>query len=233
MKTNAMLQKLRLTDESLGRIRDAVEKAEGKTNGEIAVALIAESGQYAFWELLAALFAGAAAFALLLPFSALLQDQMGSFFWRFAAWRLPAFFGIVSFGLIALLYALVNVPAVDRLVIPRAVRSKTVLNRAVRYFSEGGVYDTKDRSGILIFVSYMEREVRIIADTGISAKISGDLWALIAEDLASGIGGAGAEGAFVRAIEQCGELLEQYFPAKHENPNELANALVILEDGDE
>ena len=225
-----MLQKLNLSEEALERLRAAVEKAERKTNGEIAVALTGESEPYAFWELFAAVIAGAIVCAALLPFTAAIQAALDSFFWHSAAWRLSAFFGITSFGLIALLYALANIPAIDRLIIPRAVRSRSVQNRAVRHFAESGVSGTKDRSGILLFVSYMEREVRIIADSGISAKISGDLWALIAEELASEIGGKDTEAAFTRAIERCGELLEQHFPAQNDNPDELSNAVVILED---
>jgi putative membrane protein len=225
-----MLQKLDLTPDALERIRAIVEKTERKTNGEIAVALTGESEPYAFWELFAAVIAGAVVFAVLLPFTEAIQEALDSFFWHSAAWRLSAFFGITSFGLIALLYALANIPAIDRLIIPRAVRSRSVQNRAVRYFAESGVSGTKDRSGILLFVSYMEREVHIIADSGISAKISGDLWRLIADELASEIGGKDTELAFVRAIERCGELLEQHFPSQNDNPDELPNAVVILED---
>jgi putative membrane protein len=230
MTAKKMLQKLHLSEDALQRIRGAVEQTERKTSGEIAVAIAVESDRYAFWELLAALIAGVAVYALLLPLSPAILTVYSAFFWHFDTWRLPAFLGITSFGLVGLLYALANIPAIDRLIVPRRVRSRAVFNRAMRYFSEAQVYDTKDRSGILIFVSYLEQEVRILADKGITAKISGDLWALIAEDLASGIGRTGAEETFIRAIERCGELLEQHFPAHKENPDELANALVILED---
>ena len=128
-----------------------------------------------------------------------------------------------------------NVPAIDRLIIPASVRRRTVYNRGLRHFVESGVYATENRSGILIFVSYMEREVRILADTGISAKIAPELWNLIAQDLAEGLGTNDATGAFVRAVERCGELLAEHFPAPQrpeDNPNELPDGLVILDDED-
>ena len=81
----------------------------------------------------------------------------------------------------------------------------------------------------------MEREVRILADTGISSKIDPALWNLIAVDLAEGLGTDDATGAFVRAVERCGELLAEHFPASsnpEENPNELPDGLVILDDED-
>ncbi|AEE15719.1 TPM domain-containing protein [Treponema brennaborense] len=242
MKKAVMLKKLKLTDESLTRIREAVMKAESRTTGEIALAVTAESAAYSFRELLAALTAGVFIFALLLPFAHVIAELFENMMWHMPLWYLPAFYGITCFGLVALLFRIANVPAVDRLIVPRAVRSRAVYNRAVRYFAESGVYATKDHSGILIFVSYMEREVRIIADTGITAKISPGLWNLIAADLAEGLGTADAAGTFIRAVERCGELLEEYFPAvagsgaepngTAENPDELANGLVVLEEED-
>jgi putative membrane protein len=227
-----MLKKIRLSPQALERISDAVKKAEAKTSGEIALALTAESATYSFWELLFSVIAGSFVFFLMLPFADGIQRFLDRLFWSAAAWHLPAFYGITCFGLVLILFGVANVPAVDRIVVPRRVRKSAVMSRAERHFMQSGVCNTKDRSGILIFLSYLEREVRIIADTGISAKISNDLWQLIAEDLASGIGKVDAEAAFIRAVDRCGELLEQHFPAQKDNPDELPNHLVILEDAE-
>lgn len=88
---------------------------------------------------------------------------------------------------------------------------------------------TRENSGILIFISLLERQVRIIADSGISAKISDDLWKLIADELAEGIGKRDAASAIIGAIEKCGELLAQHFPAEADNPDELSNNIIFLE----
>ena len=82
--------------------------------------------------------------------------------------------------------------------------------------------------GFLIFVSYMERQVRIVADSGIAKKIPQDLWNIIADELAAGIKTGHTKEGFTGAIEKCGELLAEHFPAHSENPNELPDGLVIL-----
>jgi putative membrane protein len=99
----------------------------------------------------------------------------------------------------------------------------------MRYFAESGVYETAEHSGILIFVSYMERQVRIVADSGIASKISQDLWNIIADDLAQGIKSGQTKEGFISAVEKCGQLLAENFPAHEENPNELSDGLAILD----
>ena len=69
-----------------------------------------------------------------------------------------------------------------------------------------------------------------MADEGIAKKIGNDLWNIIADSLASEIGKKNIEGAFCDAVEKCGELLAQYFPAdENDNPDELDNGFLILE----
>ena len=91
------------------------------------------------------------------------------------------------------------------------------------------MYCTKENSGILIFVSYFERQVRIIADKGISAKISQDLWNLIADEMTESLAKNKVKEAYINAIERCGELLQEHFPCDKENENELGDTLVVLE----
>lgn len=233
MKKSKMLRRLKLPEKALENIKAAVDKAEERTTGEIAVAVTVESARYSMYELLFAVTAGAVVFAVMLPFAEILQGILDRLMWGAPVWCLPAVYGFTCFGVTAVLFLAANVPAVDRLIIPRRVRRLTVYNRALRYFVESGVYATRGRSGILIFVSYMEREVRILADTGVSARIPGETWNSIASDLAEGLGTENAEASFIRAVERCGEILSEHFPAGGDdsgNPDELPDALVILED---
>ena len=53
---------------------------------------------------------------------------------------------------------------------------------------------------------------------------------MIVNGLAEEIGKKNVEGAFCEAVEKCGDLLAQYFPAdKDDNPDELDDGVVILE----
>ena len=68
-------------------------------------------------------------------------------------------------------YFLFNISTLDRLIIPRKIMANKVKERAVRYFMESGVSNTRDRTGILIFISILERRVELLADRGIAEKI--------------------------------------------------------------
>lgn len=230
MTKRYLLKKIKLSDGDLQEIKDAVAKAEVKTSGEIALALTAESDSYSFWELLASTYLAGFVFVVLLPFAGNISALYDKFFWGCPDWFLPAFFGIATLATIVLGFFAANIPCIDRIVIPKAIRKQKVSDKAFRHFAQSGVYDTKDHSGILIFVSYLERQVRIIADSGIAKKIPQDLWNIIADDLASGIKNGKTKEGYIAAVEKCGELLAENFPAGTENPNELADGLVILED---
>ena len=229
MNGKKLIKKLRLSQADFDAIKKAVQDAEVKTNGEIAVATIPESSDYSFYELFYAVILGAFAFAAMLSLHQPIRNFLDHLFWHMSDWYIPAFYGIVSFAAIGVFFLLANIPAIDRLIIPGSARRKAVYSRALRHFTESGVYATKDRTGILIFISYMEREVRIVADAGISAKIAQTEWDVIARDIATGIKTGKVAEAITEAVTTCGELLTAHFPAKKENPNELADGLVVLE----
>jgi putative membrane protein len=229
----AWLRRLKLGSAELARIKEAVEKAEAECGGEIAVALTGESADYAFWELFTALIAGALTFALLLPCSGALTSTLERLLWGASApWHLPLVFGIVTFGVTALVYSLTNIPAIDRLIIPTAVRTETVHRRAMRYFAESGVYNTTSHSGILLFVSYMERTVCVIADSGIAKVIPQESWNAIVEGVTRGLNPKNAENVadvFVQAVARCAQLIGAHCPPEQKHGNELDNALALLE----
>lgn len=233
MKKKSLFKKLKLTDQAFEEIKKSVAEAEAKTTGEIALAIAPESAHYAFWELLAANVFAALVLLLLLPFSGQIRSIYRIIYWQNEpGWILPLFYIISTFAAVVIAFYLANIPAIDRLVIPLSVRKTAVTHRAFRYFTESGVYATAEHSGILIFVSYMERQVRIIADKGIAQKISQDLWNLIADELAENLKKGDARQAFTNAVAKCGQLLAENFPNHEENPNELSDGLVVLEDAE-
>lgn len=231
MKQAKLLKAMRLAEEDMTMIRKAVSSAEKKTSGEIAVALTGESADYSFHELFAAVLVGAAVFSCLIPAQGAISGLLGSLFWQFPTWGPVAFTGALAFAAIGLFFLVANIPVIDRLVIPRRIRSRMVYSRALRHFVESGVYATRERTGILIFISCMEHEVRILADKGISSRIDQSVWNRLAENLANGVKGGKTGAALLEAITECGVILTGHFPAGADNENELVDGLVILESG--
>lgn len=230
MTKKQLVKKLSLSQEDLKDIAGTVEKMEQKTSGEIAIAVAPQSSSYAFWELLASIGTVFALFLCIFPMSPQIYRWLEGRFWNIQPYHLLLFFFIVCTAAGLLLYFFYNIPAIDSIVIPRAAKESAVSARAVRHFSESGIYCTENHSGILIFISYFERQVRILADRGISEKISADLWNIISDELSENLCRGNAKEAFVQAIEKCGQLLQDNFPVQAEKKNELYNGLVILED---
>lgn len=230
MKYKTLLKKLNLKEEDFSTMKNAIEQAENKTDGEIAVAIAPESGSYSFWELLAANILAAVILFVLFPFSSKISSLYDYLFWHHApTWIVPACLIISCFAAIILGFYLTNIPAIDRIIIPKQVKKIQVTNRAFRYFTESGIYKTENHCGILIFISYLERQVRIVADEGISSKISQDMWNLIADELAEDIKKGKTTTAITNAVNKCGELLEEFYPLSKPKSDVLTNEVVILE----
>lgn len=229
MKRKKLLSKFKITEESLERVSAGIQKGERSTTGEIAVALIEESADYSFHELAFSLLLGALVTAFLIPLHGSIEALLSGFFWEPPVWSIALFYGTTGFFVTVITFFFANIPAIDRSIIPRPVRERHVYNRAIRHFVESGIYSTEAHTGILIFISWMEREVRLLADTGIAAKIHPQEWKNITADLARGISSGQFEHALEKAVSECGTLLASYFPATGENPNELENTVIVLE----
>ena len=96
---------------------------------------------------------------------------------------------------------------------------EAVRERAVYAFFQKGVHKTEEQTGILIFISLLERKVWILADKGIHDKIASGRLRTLAAELAAGIKEDRALEALCGVIEKCGAELARYFPGAHgKNP---------------
>lgn len=232
MKKKAIAKRLNLNETELQAISQAVTKAELHTKGEIALAVTGESSDYSFFELLASVIFGAIVLTILLPFHGTISALLDRLTWVSVPWHMSALYGIISFSAIGIFFLLANIPAIDRIVVPSVHRKVAVYRRALRHFVESGVYATSERTGVLIFISIMEKEVHILADSGINALIDQKEWDSLAKQVAKGIHAGTTAKNLIEVIERCGVLLTEHFPAADDNPNELSDGLVILEGGE-
>ena len=150
-------------------------------------------------------------------------------FWEYSSHYLLMFYGFSTFLVMAIVYLLANIPFIDRLIVPKSVMRQKVNQRAERHFLESGVYDTKDRTGILIFISYLERRVELLADKGISEKIPQEKWDAIVGHIIDGIKSNQLVKHLSGSIRECGNLLAEQFPIQPDDENELKDDIHILE----
>jgi putative membrane protein len=118
-------------------------------------------------------------------------------------------------------------PAVKRLLSPRGLRQREVLRAARATFVERGVHRTRDRSGLLVYISWLEREVAVVLDSGADAGIERALPAEIHADavrsLTAAIPGGGA--AVARQLERFAPALAAAMPRREDDVNELPDAI--------
>jgi len=115
------------------------------------------------------------------------------------------------------------VPWVKRLASPAAMRHRAVLRAARATFVERGVHNTRDRSGILVYISGLEREVVLVADSGLAHKLTGDAHARAERALTRAMIGGGT--AVAHALEQLAPALSAAMPHRDDDINELPDAI--------
>jgi len=202
----------------LDAVRRAVAAAEAESAGEIVPYVVVASDPYpgAAWKGAAfAAFLGA-----LLAWAVLYWGGFwgsGLFFWMVLP---PAAAGALGFLAVHLAPPLRRWLAGGELIELRTRR------RAAAAFLEQEVFKTRDRTGILLFLSLFERRVVVVADSGIHAKVEEGEWDAIVARIVAGIRRGDPAAALAAAVRDCGELLARHgLPRPAERGNELADDL--------
>ncbi|MCF7919285.1 MAG: TPM domain-containing protein [Candidatus Cloacimonetes bacterium] len=219
----------KLTAADREKIASAVGKAELKTSGEIATAVIRQSNDYAIYELSIAVLLSLIYGTLLVIFTEQIESWLQGSFWGYHSGFLTGFYVFSIFLLILILYFLGNMPVLDRLIVPVKARERWVKRRAQQHFSETGVGHTKDGTGILIFISLLEQRVELLADWGIAEKVSPEIWQGVLNHIIEGIKNGRMVDSLCESIEICGDLLSADFPRQADDVNELADGIIELD----
>ncbi len=224
------MSKFTLSEKDNEKIKQAVNLAESKTSGEIVTAIIKESSDYAFYELLAALAGGFIYYLVCLFLYNDITSWLNDLFWSYTEVYSTTFIGLSTIIVIGLIYLVANIEGFDRLIVPKKIISKKVNRRALLFFGESGLFDTRDRTGVLIFISLREKRVELIADTGINAMVKEDDWSGVVSDLISHLKKKKMIDGLAEAVDSCGNILAEHFPIKDDDENELSDEVHILED---
>ena len=100
--------------------------------------------------------------------------------------------------------------------------------RALQVFAHLRVWDTHHNNGVLIYVLRADRAVEILADRGISARVSEAEWQAVCREVELHYrGGRYAEGSMA-AVAGVARLLGEHFPAGGSGSNELPNQPILL-----
>ncbi len=124
------------------------------------------------------------------------------------------------------LYWLGALPAFTRALVSDAVQRQKVSARARQLFIEQGVTETRDRSGVLVYLSEAEHRIEILADRGVHQRVGPDGWQRLVDSVVSAIQRGQAGQGVLAALDTIGVLLAEHFPRRPDDANELPDAVV-------
>lgn len=210
----------KFSDTDLERIKSAVREAETGISGEIVPVIVSKSGYYTIAYYKGSLIAAMTTFFLMVLFH------------RFIP--LLAVEDPLIIFLIVLLMGVVGaiIPnfseGIRRMLITQRHMDHATKQRAESAFLEQEVFNTRHRTGIMIFVSFFENEVIVLGDRGVSKVVEQKAWDKIVRDLTEKIHKDKVVEGLEEAIRNCGKILsEKGFRKTTDDVNELRDDLRI------
>ena len=107
-------------------------------------------------------------------------------------------------------------------------RGQTARERAIGVFSQLQIWDTEHNNGVLIYLLLADRDVEIVADRGIDAKVGPREWERICRKMEAAFRQADFEGGVVGGIQEVTRHLAEHFPPIGDDRNELPDKPVVL-----
>jgi putative membrane protein len=216
--------KQRLNEKDLERIKAAVKNAEEKISGEIVPVLVERSGDYFIALYKGSLIGAAFTFVTMVVLDRfVINDAVNTLFYD------PVFIllMVVLGGVVGAVVPYFSDP-VKRLLVARQYQDLVTRQCAENAFLEEEVFKTRQRTGVMIFVSFFEHEVIVMADKGISKIVDQKQWDKIVQDIIQEIRNGRLVEALENGIKQCGDiLLEKGFRKTIDDVNELGDDLRV------
>jgi uncharacterized membrane protein len=107
-------------------------------------------------------------------------------------------------------------------------RDQPVRERALDIFSHLRIWDTAHNNGVLIYLLLADRQVEIVADRGIDARVGAAGWEKICAGMEHDFSAGNFQRGVIKGIEAVSRQLAAHFPKHGAAPNELPDAPVVL-----
>ena len=107
-------------------------------------------------------------------------------------------------------------------------KGQSARERAIEVFSQLRVWDTEHNNGVLIYLLLADRDVEIVADRGIHAKVGSQEWEQICRKMEFAFRQENYEDGVVSGIQAVTKHLMKHFPASGDDRNELLDKPVVL-----
>jgi putative membrane protein len=201
------------TEADRERVQAAIAGVEKRTLGEIVPVVLERSDRHPGASWLCAL-------CTLLVGSALLEAHLP---WTQPHWLLLSQLALGAIGFL-LAEAL---PDAKRMFVGEPRATEMAEEQALQEFQRQGLHETRDATGVLIFVSLFERRVIVLGDSGIHAKVGDEHWKSVQSAILGGIARGSLCDGLLAGIEACGDELAKHFPRTADGPNEIENRVIV------
>lgn len=198
-----------LTDEAKRALTDAVRDVEAVTSAELVVAVRARSGSYLHADLTAGILAGLLVLAVLL----------------FSHWEFGLLWFVLDPLLAGLLFGWISswTRGLRRALTGPADRRRQVETAARALFVEKRVHGTRGRTGMLLYISLLEREAVIVPDLGLEALCTSEPWKGAAAAIEAAVHAKEDGVQVAHKIRSLAPLLSPVLPRAADDIDELAN----------
>ncbi len=99
----------------------------------------------------------------------------------------------------------------------------TAMQRAEQLFLDLKMDKTRDRNGVLIYLATEDHRFAIIGDSGVDRIVHSKFWEEAREGLEVYFKRAAFEEGIIELVQRVGSILEEHFPRKEDDTNELKN----------
>jgi len=197
-------------------IHEAIDELERASTGEILTVIRSKSSNFILFRVI---------------FSNLIALIFMYLFLNYYLHSLDYKFISQAFGLyliiFCLFYYLLSFHFILKYLIPNRVKKHKCEKQATLEFFSNGVYKTKSKTGILIYISILEKEVIVIGDEGINLKIPNNSWDNLISKIVNGIKTNNLANGIIFGLKEADKLLKEHFPIKGEYINEIKQSLII------
>ena len=107
-------------------------------------------------------------------------------------------------------------------------RDQPARERALDMFSQLRIWDTAHNNGVLIYLLLADRDVEIVADRGIDAKVGAAGWEAICKAMETDFRAGNFAGGVIKGIDAVSRHLATHFPRHGGGSNELPDAPVVM-----
>jgi len=191
-----------LPKSSQEKITQAVNIAEKKVNTEMVPVFMTSSDEYVEAKLRGAIFLSS-----LTAISVLIYDHLMGWYQLFLLNNDWLFVTVIALGGLLGYFLFGYIPSLKKLMLTKNAMSQRSSAMAERVFAEYKLVETKQRNGILIFVSLFEHRIEIVPDKGLKEKINADEWKKVVEEMKPSLKNKKFEEAFLRSIDKITEVL--------------------------